>query len=42
MNERLRIAQVAPVATAVPPGRASSVELFTSLLTEDWSAPVMT
>jgi glycosyltransferase involved in cell wall biosynthesis len=30
----LRIAQVGPVATAIPPPRSSSVELMTSLLTE--------
>lgn len=30
----LRIAQVGPVATAIPPPRSSSVELITSLLTE--------
>jgi glycosyltransferase involved in cell wall biosynthesis len=31
---RLRIAQVGPVATSIPPERSSSVELMTSLLTE--------
>lgn len=31
---RLRIAHVGPVATAIPPSRASSVETMTSLLTE--------
>jgi glycosyltransferase involved in cell wall biosynthesis len=30
----LRIAMVGPVATSIPPPRSSSVELFTSLLTE--------
>ena len=30
----LRIAQVGPVATSIPPTRSSSVELMTSLLTE--------
>src|SRR3954469_1047168 len=30
----LRIAQVGPVATSIPPPRSSSVELMTSLLTE--------
>ena len=30
----LRIAQVGPVATSIPPSRSSSVELMTSLLTE--------
>jgi glycosyltransferase involved in cell wall biosynthesis len=30
----LRIAQVGPVATSIPPARSSSVELITSLLTE--------
>src|SRR5687768_6618918 len=30
----LRIAQVGPVATSIPPPRSSSVELITSLLTE--------
>jgi glycosyltransferase involved in cell wall biosynthesis len=30
----LRIAQVGPVATAIPPPRSSSVELMTSLITE--------
>lgn len=34
MSERLRIAEVAPVATAIPPPRSSSVELVTWLLTE--------
>jgi glycosyltransferase involved in cell wall biosynthesis len=34
MTGRLRIAQVGPVATSIPPRRASSVEQFTSLLTE--------
>jgi glycosyltransferase involved in cell wall biosynthesis len=34
LTRPLRIAQVAPVATSVPPPRSSSVELFTSLLTE--------
>lgn len=34
MRSRLRIAQVGPVATSVPPPRSSSVELVTSLLTE--------
>ncbi len=38
MSRRLRIAQVAPVATSVPPARSSSVELFTSLLTEGLAA----
>jgi len=31
---RLRIAQIAPVATTVPPPRSGSIELMTSLLTE--------
>ena len=31
---RLRIAEVGPVATSIPPPRSSSVELMTSLLTE--------
>src|SRR6187431_1127598 len=30
----LRIAQVGPVATSIPPPRSGSVELMTSLLTE--------
>ena len=34
MSRRLRIAEVGPVATAIPPPRSSSVELVTSLLTE--------
>lgn len=34
MSRPLRIALVGPVATAIPPPRSSSVELFTSLLTE--------
>ena len=34
MNQRLRIAEVGPVATSIPPPRSSSVELVTSLLTE--------
>ncbi|MGE3509186.1 MAG: glycosyltransferase family 4 protein [Vicinamibacterales bacterium] len=34
MNRPLRIAHVGPVATAIPPTRASSVETMTSLLTE--------
>jgi len=34
MNDALRIAQVGPVATSIPPARSSSVELMTSLLTE--------
>jgi len=34
MNHPLRIAHVGPVATAIPPTRASSVETMTSLLTE--------
>jgi glycosyltransferase involved in cell wall biosynthesis len=34
MTGRLRIAQVGPVATSIPPSGSSSVELFTSLLTE--------
>jgi glycosyltransferase involved in cell wall biosynthesis len=34
MNQSLRIAQVGPVATSIPPLRSSSVELVTSLLTE--------
>jgi glycosyltransferase involved in cell wall biosynthesis len=34
VSRPLRIAQVGPVATAIPPPRSSSVELFTSLLTE--------
>ncbi len=38
MRRRLRIAQVGPVATSVPPPRSSSVELFTSLLTEGLAA----
>jgi glycosyltransferase involved in cell wall biosynthesis len=33
-HPRLRIAQVAPVATTIPPGKSGSVELTTSLLTE--------
>lgn len=33
-NGPLRIAQVGPVATSIPPVRSSSVELMTSLLTE--------
>ncbi len=34
MSRRLRIAEVGPVATSIPPPRSSSVELMTSLLTE--------
>ena len=34
MSRPLRIAQVGPVATSIPPPGSSSVELFTSLLTE--------
>lgn len=34
MTRPLRIAQVAPVATSVPPPRSGSIELFTSQLTE--------
>lgn len=34
MTDRLRIAQVAPVATSVPPERSGSIESATSLLTE--------
>ena len=34
MNRPMRIAQVGPVATSIPPSGSSSVELFTSLLTE--------
>ena len=34
VGRRLRIAQVGPVATAIPPPRSSSVELVTSWLTE--------
>ena len=34
VDGRLRIAQVGPVATSIPPERSSSVELMTSLLTE--------
>jgi glycosyltransferase involved in cell wall biosynthesis len=34
VSERLRIAQVAPVATTVPPPKSGSVETMTSLLTE--------
>ncbi len=34
VTRRLRIAQVGPVATSIPPRRSSSVELMTSLLTE--------
>ena len=34
MSAPLRIAQVGPVATSIPPRRSSSVELMTSLLTE--------
>jgi glycosyltransferase involved in cell wall biosynthesis len=34
VKERLRIAQVGPVATSIPPAGSSSVELMTSLLTE--------
>ena len=34
MSARLRIAEVGPVATSIPPPRSSSVELMTSLLTE--------
>jgi glycosyltransferase involved in cell wall biosynthesis len=34
MNRPLRIAMVGPVATSIPPSGSSSVELFTSLLTE--------
>ena len=34
MTRPLRIAQVGPVATSIPPSGSSSVELFTSLLTE--------
>src|SRR5438128_489251 len=30
----LRIAQVAPVATSIPPARSGSIETMTSLLTE--------
>jgi glycosyltransferase involved in cell wall biosynthesis len=35
MNESLRIAQVGPVATSIPPRKSRSVELITSLLTEE-------
>jgi glycosyltransferase involved in cell wall biosynthesis len=34
VTRRLRIAEVGPVATSIPPPRSSSVELMTSLLTE--------
>jgi glycosyltransferase involved in cell wall biosynthesis len=34
VSARLRIAEVGPVATSIPPPRSSSVELVTSLLTE--------
>ena len=34
MSRRLRIAEVGPVATSIPPPRSSSVELVTALLTE--------
>jgi glycosyltransferase involved in cell wall biosynthesis len=34
VTRRLRIAQVAPVATSVPPDRSGSIEAATSLLTE--------
>jgi len=34
MTRPLRIAQVGPMATSIPPSGSSSVELFTSLLTE--------
>jgi glycosyltransferase involved in cell wall biosynthesis len=34
MTRELRIAQVGPVATSIPPPGSSSVELFTSVLTE--------
>jgi glycosyltransferase involved in cell wall biosynthesis len=34
MSDPLRIAQVGPVATSIPPAGSSSVELMTSLLTE--------
>lgn len=34
MRPRLRIAEVGPVSTSIPPPRSSSVELVTSLLTE--------
>ncbi len=34
MTRRLRIAQIAPVATTIPPPKSGSVELMTSLLTE--------
>jgi glycosyltransferase involved in cell wall biosynthesis len=34
MTRPMRIAQVGPVATSIPPSGSSSVELFTSLLTE--------
>jgi glycosyltransferase involved in cell wall biosynthesis len=34
MSQSLRIAMVGPVATSIPPSSSSSVELFTSLLTE--------
>jgi len=34
LSARLRIAHIAPVATAVPPPKSGSVELMTSLLTE--------
>jgi glycosyltransferase involved in cell wall biosynthesis len=34
VSDRLRIAQVAPVATTVPPPKSGSVESMTSLLTE--------
>ena len=34
MSTALRIAQVGPVATSIPPERSSSVELMTALLTE--------
>ncbi len=34
MTSRLRIAQVAPVATSVPPPRSGSIEQLTSHLTE--------
>ena len=33
-RDSLRIAQVGPVATSIPPPRSSSIELMTSLLTE--------
>ena len=35
MNPKLRIAQVAPVATSIPAPKGGSVESVTALLTEE-------